>query len=233
LFTSASNSRPGNGFTISWEGTAYDPLQTKHVATYSSAETGAISYPGVGTYASSLAATWLLSKQIDILDWVMNVRLSELRLESCSNPDPCTCDAFIFYEVTMSGKLREVSRRCSNVTSPISNYALPNPFVLAFFTDFIAAPSGASGFSVVYNGVLDGSTSPNPETTTLTSWPETTTSWPETTTSWPETTTSWPETTTSWPETTTSWPETTTYWPESTTTSWETTTQEYAGTQKN
>jgi len=199
--TSVSNSRPGSGFTISWEGNAYDPLQTKHVATFSSSETGAISYPGVGNYASSLAATWLISKESSTST---DVQLSQLRLESCSNPDPCTCDALLIYEINLNGNLRELTRHCYNVTSPITTSVLSNSFVLAFFTDFIVAPTGASGFSVVYFPV-EGSTS----TTQATTYP--TTADPTTTQA-----TTYPTTT----EVTTTWE----------TPEWETTTQDYAGT---
>jgi len=145
LHVGPSNSRPGSGFTINWEGTSYDQLRTKHVSSFSSAESGVISYPGIGNYASSLAASWLISNEGNT-----DLQLSTLALESCSNPDPCTCDALLIYEINSSGNLKETTRFCSNITSPITTSALANSFVLTFFTDFIAAPNGASGFSVLY-----------------------------------------------------------------------------------
>jgi len=222
--SSSSNSRPGSGFKISWEGNAYDQLQTKHVATFSSSETGAISYPGVGNYASSLAATWLISKESST-SASTDVQLSQLQLESCSNPDPCTCDALLIYEMNLNGNLREVTRYCSNVTSPITTSALSSSFVLAFFTDFNAAPTGASGFSVLYFPVEGSTTTPTTEPTTTPAPEPTTTPWTyPTTTPVPEpTTTPWTyPTTTPVPEpTTTPWTyPTTTPVPEPTTTPW-------------
>jgi len=164
LYVSPSNSRPGTGFTITWEGNAFDQLGTRHLTTFSSTDRGVISYPGIGTYESSLAATWLISKEADTSSPATDLELSQLRLESCSRSDPCTCDALLIYEINSLGHLRESTRYCSNVTSPITTSSLPNSFLLAFFTDFIPESNGATGFSVLY--FPSDSSSIEPTTTT-------------------------------------------------------------------
>jgi len=189
LHVSSSNSQPGSGFTINWQGNAFDPFQTKHLISSSSNDQGVIAYPGIGSYEPNLAATWLVSNE-----GATDLQLSQLTLESCSNSDRCNCDALLVYEINSSGYLSESTRYCSNVTSPDTTSALDNSFVLAFFTDSPAAPNGeANGFSAIYYPV-DISTEPTSMTTIAP--PETTTPREETTTPREETTTPRQETTT-------------------------------------
>jgi len=211
LYVSPSNSRPGNGFTITWEGNAFDQLGTRHLTTFSSTDRGVISYPGIGTYESSLAATWLVSKEADTSTPATDLELSQLRLESCSRSDPCTCDALLIYEVNSFGQLRESTRYCSNVTSPITTSSLPNSFLLAFFSDFIPASNGATGFSVLYYPSDSSETTTDRIDTTTEQWVTTTGRTVGTTEQWSTTTWRPNLTTTEWA--TTPWPteETTSY----------------------
>jgi len=183
LHVGPSNTQPGSGFTINWEGNSFDQLRTKHLSSFSSSEQGVITYPVIGTYESSLAATWLISKEADVSSPGTDIQLSKLELESCSNPDPCTCDALILYELNSTGNLVETTRHCSNITSPITtNYTSPNSFLIAFFTDFIASPNtGASGFSMLYYPSAESSPEPTTTEQTTTEEGKTTTELEETT----------------------------------------------------
>jgi len=184
IYVSESNTNPGSGITLNWAGGSFDPLRTKHFSSYSSATSGAIRYPIVGEYEPSLAATWTIdAAAISNLDF----HLESLGLSSCANPDPCTCDALLLYQIS-SGLLTEIKRFCRDETNTFV-YSMDSSFILAFFTD-LQSDSASLGFQSVY--YPSAVTSPSTQTTTVSTTiaPTTTTEVPTTSsTTQPPTTT--------------------------------------------
>jgi hypothetical protein len=148
FYASETNSR-GGWFNLTWEGNTFDPLRTKHVASFSSASSGVIRYPAIGQYETSLAATWVINTDTTQETTQSDLNLETLNLQSCQNPDPCTCDALLIYQISKQGMLHEIERFCGDSTNTYV-YDLGSRFVLAFFTDFQTQSSGGSGFEAIY-----------------------------------------------------------------------------------
>jgi hypothetical protein len=148
FYASETNSR-GGWFNLTWEGNTFDPLRTKHVASFSSATSGVIRYPAIGQYETSLAATWVINTDTTQETTRSDLNLETLNLQSCANPDPCTCDALLMYQISEMGLLHETERFCADSTNTYV-YDLGSRFVLAFFTDFQTQSSDGSGFQAIY-----------------------------------------------------------------------------------
>jgi hypothetical protein len=148
FYASETNNR-GGWFNLTWEGNTFDPLRTKHVASFSSASSGVIRYPAIGQYETSLAATWVINTDTTQETTRSDLNLETLNLQSCSNPDPCTCDALLIYQISELGLLHETERFCRDSTNTYV-YDLGSRFVLAFFTDFRTQSNDGSGFQAIY-----------------------------------------------------------------------------------
>jgi hypothetical protein len=148
FYASETNNR-GGWFNLTWEGNTFDPLSTKHVASFSSATSGVIRYPVIGQYETSLAATWVINTDTTQETTRSDLNLETLNLQSCSNPDPCTCDALFIYQISEQGLLHETERFCADFTNTYV-YDLGSRFVLAFFTDSQTQSSDGSGFEAIY-----------------------------------------------------------------------------------
>jgi hypothetical protein len=148
LYASETNNR-GGWFNLTWEGNTFDPLRTKHVASFSSASSGVIRYPVIGQYETSLAATWVINTDTTQETTRSDLNLETLNLQSCPNPDPCTCDALLIYQISEQGLLHEAERFCGDSKNTYV-YDLGSRFVLAFFTDFQTQSSDGSGFQAIY-----------------------------------------------------------------------------------
>jgi hypothetical protein len=148
FYASETNNR-GGWFNLTWEGNTFDPLRTKHVASFSSATSGVIRYPAIGQYETSLAATWVINTDTTQETTRSDLNLETLNLQSCQNADPCTCDALIIFQISEQGLLYETERFCKDSTN---TYVpdLGSRFVLAFFTDFQTQSSDGSGFQAIY-----------------------------------------------------------------------------------
>jgi len=143
-YTGSNVTNPGSGFTINWEGNLYNPLNTRHLATFTNEAYGSIRYPALGQYQNNLAVTWLVAPNEPT-----DFRLARLGLQSCQNTDPCTCDALLVYEIDNDGVLAETHRVCSS-TEEVVYRSLQNTFVLAFFTDSQAQSLGGFGVDARY-----------------------------------------------------------------------------------
>jgi hypothetical protein len=185
-YASSSNSR-GGSFSLNWDGSSFDPLGTNHVSSLSGLSSGAIKYPVIGQYETSLAATWninTLSEQTRS-DFI----LESIRLQSCANvDDPCTCDALILYQISADGVLIEDQRFCSDASN-INLIDVGSQFVLAFFTDSQTQSNNGVGFQAIYYPSENTRPTTTPTTTTTT---QITTSTTTTTTTTAPTTTEKP-----------------------------------------
>jgi hypothetical protein len=103
----------------------------------------------IGQYETSLAATWVINTDTTQETTRSDLNLETLNLQSCPNPDPCTCDALLIYQISEQGLLHETERFCRDSTNTYV-YDLGSRFVLAFFTDFQTQSSDGSGFQAVY-----------------------------------------------------------------------------------
>jgi hypothetical protein len=184
LYASETNNR-GGWFNLTWEGNNFDHLRTKHVTSFSSASSGVIRYPAIGQYETSLAATWVINTDTTQETTRSDLNLETLNLQSCSNPDPCTCDALLIYQISEQGLLHETERFCGDSTNTYV-YDLGSRFVLAFFTDFQTQSSDGSGFQAIYfptTAMTTDYTTDRTSTSTTTRY--TTTTEPESTTTDP------------------------------------------------
>jgi hypothetical protein len=171
FYASETNNR-GGWFNLTWEGNTFDPLRTKHVASFSSASSGVIRYPAIGQYETSLAATWVINTDTTQETTRSDLNLETLNLQSCPNPDPCTCDALLIFQISEQGMLHETEWFCRDSTNMYVP-ALGSRFVLAFFTDFQTQSSDGSGFQAIYFPTMitttyyttDATTSPTSSTT--------------------------------------------------------------------
>ncbi|CAL8112176.1 unnamed protein product [Orchesella dallaii] len=152
------------GFTLNFEGLAFQPIPTKHESTYSSAPSGFIRYPAEGEYEPSKITTWLVKTssgtnpniQLDVIIQRMDIETCEIR------DDNCLCDALILYDVTSTGVLKEVDRLCGNIEDSLVFEGLGPNFMLAFFTDHVDNEGRGNGFDILYRQSAPTTTTPFP-----------------------------------------------------------------------
>jgi len=162
VFYAGSNPGPNAGFTLNWAGTAYNPIPTTHVTSYSTSPNGLIRHPVDGEYEPNTIATWLVRAGRIDEEINLNLNLTSLNLEPCANvEDRCVCDALILYEITDDGVLSESERFCGERSSAVKERIQGN-FVLAFYSDFNSISGSGNGFELQYKPI-EG----NPITTTI------------------------------------------------------------------
>jgi hypothetical protein len=179
FYASETNSR-GGWFNLTWEGNTFDPLRTKHVASFSSATSGVIRYPAIGQYETSLAATWVINTDTTQETTRSDLNLETLNLQECQNADLCTCDALLIYQISKQGMLHEIERFCGDSTNSYV-YDLGSRFVLAFFTDFQTQSNDGSCFQAIYFPTSMTTTDYTTDTTTSRTSTSTTTRYTTTT----------------------------------------------------
>jgi hypothetical protein len=156
---------PVEGFSLNWQGNSFDPLQTKHISFFSSNSSGKLNYPAVvgEHYDTNVALTWLISPNEESKS---DLDVKSIQLESpCSNPDPCTCDASILYEIDGAGVLRENGRICGDITDGRIVQNVESQFIFAFFSD--SQRQSEDGFGIQAEYYPAGITTPTPSTTTI------------------------------------------------------------------
>ncbi|CAL8083971.1 unnamed protein product [Orchesella dallaii] len=181
IYQSSMNASLNSGFTLNFEGIAFQPIQIIHESSYSSATSGLIRYPVEGEYAANRVTTWLIKTSDANPDLEMDVILQRMDIEECeangnfSINEVCLCDALILYQVTGDGILEDKSRLCGSSEADVVIEGLGPNFIIAFFTDGIQVVGAGSGFEVLYKPrVAPPTTTPQPTTTSST--PTTTTS---------------------------------------------------------
>ncbi|CAL8083977.1 unnamed protein product [Orchesella dallaii] len=201
IYQSSLNASLNSGFTLNFEGIAFQPIQIIHESSYTSATSGLIRYPVEGEYAANRVTTWMIKTSDANPDLEMDVILQRIDIEECeangnfSINEVCLCDALILYQVTRTGILEEKSRLCGSSESDIEIEGLGPNFIIAFFTDGIQVVGEGSGFEVLYKPHVEPttttqqptSTTPQQTSTTPTAQPSSTTTQSPTTTRPPPT----------------------------------------------
>jgi hypothetical protein len=138
---------------------------TKHIASNSTASSGSIRYPVIGQYPTNVASTWNINTNGPRSDFSVN----SLGVQTCANPDPCTCDALLLYEVNGAGVLQERTRLCGDTTNQLIQ-EIQSQFIIAFFTDSLTQSENATGINAEYfpAGLVTTSTSTTERTTSTT-----------------------------------------------------------------
>jgi len=148
---------PGTGIRLRFEGNNFDPFPKTNLATFTSTPSGLIGYPIGGNYPQSVLATWT----VDVPSEYIDLNIVSIGLEDCTNPDPCTCDALIVFEISSKGVLSVRERLCSTSSNNvIQNTA--SRFVLGFFTDAFTQSGGGTGFQLQYFPSTEPPSTPAP-----------------------------------------------------------------------
>ncbi|ODM99091.1 CUB domain-containing protein 2 [Orchesella cincta] len=143
-----------SGFTLNFEGLAFQPIPIAHESTYSSATSGFIRYPPVGEYEPNKVTTWLVKTSSDTSNIQLDVAVQRMDIEECGSQlgqaNECLCDTLILYDVTSTGVLKETTRLCGKSEEQLIFEGLGPNFILAFFTDHINLPMVGTGFDILY-----------------------------------------------------------------------------------
>jgi len=154
-----------SGFTLYFNGIIPDDQGTTHLSTYTRNPSGLIGYPvGGDSYSPSVVATWTIdtSPSLNATLSYLDINLQSINLESCPNTDPCSCDAFIVYELSYRGLLSIKERYCSSSTNQLITNT-PGKFIIAFFSDAIKQPGNGDGFQLQYLSAVDPPPVPEPD----------------------------------------------------------------------
>jgi len=158
----ATGPNPGTGFSLRFNGTSVDRLNTTHLSSFSNIPSGIIGYPIGGNYPESVAATWNIEIPSGNSTAYTNLDILSVGLEGCSNTDPCSCDALFIYEISNKGVLSTRARFCSDATNEIIENA-SSRLILAFYSDDSQQPGNATGFTLQY---YESDVQPEPSSTT-------------------------------------------------------------------
>ncbi|ODM97641.1 CUB domain-containing protein 2 [Orchesella cincta] len=169
IYQASQNASQNSGFTLNFDGIAFQPIPTIHESSYSSATSGLIRYPVVGEYEPNRVNTWLIKTSDANSNLELDVIIERVDIEECGNGsgnNTCLCDALIVYEITNTGILEERARLCGSTEESLTIEKLGPNFIIAFFTDYIQVPGQGSGFQILYAPFNSLTTTQPPSTTT-------------------------------------------------------------------
>ncbi|ODM97638.1 CUB domain-containing protein 2 [Orchesella cincta] len=172
IYQASQNASQNSGFTLNFDGIAFQPIQTTHESSYSSATSGLIRYPVEGEYETNRVNTWLIKTSDANPNLELDVILERIDMEECGSSgnfsanEACLCDALIIYDITNTGVLEERARLCGRTEEDLVLERLRPNFIVAFFTDHIQIPGQGTGFQILYKPHISTTTTQPPTTTT-------------------------------------------------------------------